>query len=178
MAKTSDVDKAKRSLPVNALPGVAELNSNFTTIIAEVNPDSAGSDSTPVDCDSIGAVAKEFEPKLEFQVKKVSNLGAEKVDETTTSVTMEYGKEPSQVMSDFEAENIVVKAKTTDDESERVLMDQLLAFHALEDLQAQLRDQKVAKLFETDRDGLIQLLEAEIVRLQKLLEEQKLEGFE
>ena len=36
MGKQLDVDKAKRILPANAVPNVAELNSNFTLYVAEV----------------------------------------------------------------------------------------------------------------------------------------------
>ncbi len=174
MAKTADVDKARRILPVNATPGVAELNSNFTTVVAAVNPNTAGDDITPVDCGSIGEVADKFKPKLEVQVKKVDNLGADKVEETAATVTMNYGEEPSQVMNDFGAENVTVKAQTN--EGERVLLDQQLSYLALEDLQERLKDQKLAQLFQNNKDGLIQTLEAEIERLKTLIEEGKLDS--
>lgn len=174
MAKTADVDKARRILPVNATPGVAELNSNFTTVVAAVNPNTAGDDITPVDCGSIGEVADKFKPKLEVQVKKVDNLGADKAEETAATVTMNYGEEPSQVMNDFGAENVTVKAQTN--EGERVLLDQQLSYLALEDLQERLKDQKLAQLFQNNKDGLIQTLEAEIERLKTLIEEGKLDS--
>jgi hypothetical protein len=174
MGKTSDVDKARRILPTNAAPGVAELNSNFTTIIAAVNPENAGEDCTPVECGSIGEVAANFKPKVELEVKKLSNLGADKVDESTASVTMNYGEEPNQIMDDFGAENITVKAKSS--EGERVLLDQQLSYLALEDLQEKLKDQKVAQLFQNNKEALIQTLEAEIERMKKLIEDVKLES--
>jgi hypothetical protein len=174
MGKTSDVDKARRILPTNAAPGVAELNSNFTTIIAAVNPENAGEDCTPVECGSIGEVAANFKPKVELEVKKLSNLGADKVDESTASVTMNYGEEPNQIMDDFGAENITVKAKSS--EGERVLLDQQLSYLALEDLQEKLKDQKVAQLFQNNKEALIQTLEAEIERMKKLVEDVKLES--
>jgi hypothetical protein len=174
MGKTSDVDKARRILPVNAAPGVAELNSNFTTIIAAVNPDNAGEDCTPVECGSIADVADKFKPKIEFEVKKLDNLGGDKAEESTASITMNYGEEPSQIMSDFQAENLAVKARTN--EGERVLLDQQLSYLALEDLQDRLKDQKFAQLFQSSKDALIKTLEAEIQRLQQIIEEQKLES--
>lgn len=174
MAKTPDVDKARRILPVNATPGVAELNSNFTTVIAPVNPATAGEDITPTECGSVAEVADKFKPKLEVQVKKIDNLGADKVDESAASVTMSYGDEPSQVMNDFGAENVTVKAQTN--EGEKVLLDQQLSYLALEDLQERLKDQKIAQLFQNNKDGLIQTLEAEIERLKGLIEEGKLES--
>jgi hypothetical protein len=174
MGKTSDVDKARRILPTNAAPGVAELNSNFTTIIAAVNPENAGEDCTPVECGSIGEVAANFKPKVELEVKKLSNLGADKVDESTASVTMNYGEEPNQIMDDFGAENITVKAKSS--EGERVLLDQQLSYLALEDLQEKLKDQKVAQLFQNNKEALIQTLETEIERMKKLIEDVKLES--
>jgi len=170
MPKTDDVDKARRILPTNAAPGVAELNSNFTVIIAPVNPNAEGEDCTPTRCGSIDEVAAEFKPTMEFQVKKVDNIGADKVDESTVSVTMKYGQERGQVMNDFTAENLTVKAKTADS-SERVLLDQQLTYLSLEDLQERLRDQKVAQLFEKNKDGLIQSLTAEIDRLKKVIQE-------
>ncbi len=174
MAKTSDVDKARRILPANAAPGVAELNSNFTTIIAPVNPNTAGEDISPSECGSVGEIAEKFKPKLDIDVKKVDNLGADKVDESTSTVTMNYGEEPSQVMSDFGAENITVKAQTN--EGEKVLLDQQLSYLALEDLQERLKDQKIAQMFQSNKDGLIQTLEAEIERIKKLIEEGKLDS--
>ena len=174
MAKTSDVDKARRILPANAAPGVAELNSNFTTIIAPVNPNTAGDDISPTECGSVGEIAEKFKPKLDVDVKKVDNLGADKVDESTSTVTMNYGEEPSQIMSDFGAESITVKAQTND--GEKVLLDQQLSYLALEDLQERLKDQKVAQMFQSNKDGLIQTLEAEIERIKKLIEEGKLDS--
>jgi hypothetical protein len=167
-------DKAYRILPTNATPGVAELNSNFTTIIAPVNTNTEGDDCTPVECGSIGEVATNFKPTMEFEVKKLGNLGGEKVDETVTSITMRYGEESSQVMNDFNAESLAVKA--TSNEGDRVLLDQQLTHLTLEDLQERLRDQKFAELFQKNRNGLIQAIEGEIARLQKILEDQKLSG--
>ena len=172
MGKTSDVDKARRILPTNAVPGVAELNSNFTMIIAPVNPEKAGEDSSPVYCGSVAEVAETFKPKLEFEVKKLDNLGGQTVNESTASVTMNYGQEPSQIMNDFQAENLAVKATTN--EGERVLFDQQLSYLALEDLQERLKDQKFAQLFQNNKDALIQTLEAEIQRMQQIIDEQKL----
>jgi hypothetical protein len=122
MAKTSDVDKARRILPANAAPGVAELNSNFTTIIAPVNPATAGEDITPTEAGSVGEVAEKFKPKLDVDVKKVENLGGDKVDETTSTVSMSYGDEPSQVMNDFGAESITVQG--ADERRGEVPLDQ------------------------------------------------------
>jgi hypothetical protein len=174
MGKTSDVDKARRILPTNAAPGVAELNSNFTTIIAAVNPDTSGEDCTPVECGSIGEIAANFKPKIDLEIKKLDNLGADKVDESTATISMNYGEEPNQIMDDFGAENITVKAKSS--EGERVLLDQQLSYLALEDLQERLKDQKVAQLFQNNKDALIQTLEAEIERMKKLIEDVKLES--
>jgi hypothetical protein len=172
MAKTADVDKAKRILPANAVPGVAELNSNFTTVIAAVNPATAGEDCTPVECGSIAEVADKFKPKLDVEIKKLNNLGGDSVEEAVTSVSMQYGEEPSQVMSDFGAENIAVKARSA--EGEQVLLDQQLSYLALDDLQERLKDQKVAQLVQSNKEALIKSLEEEIERLQQLVEEQKL----
>jgi hypothetical protein len=174
MGKTADVDKAKRILPTNATPGVAELNSNFTVYIAPVNPETAGEDCTPVDCSSINEVAAKFAPKLEFEVKKVENLGGDAVQESTTGVTMHYGEDPSQIMSDFSAENLAVKAKSV--EGERVLLDQQLTHLALDDLMERMKDQKLAQLLQSNKDGVIKALEAEIEKLQQILEEQKLQS--
>ena len=172
MAKTPDVDKAKRILPTNATPGVAELNSNFTVYIAPVNPETAGEDCTPTECSSISEVAAKFAPKLEFEVKQVDNLGGDAVQESTTGLTMRYGEDPAQVMSDFGAENIAVKAKSVD--GERVLLDQQLTHLALDDLMERMKDQKMAQLLQSNKEGVIKALEAEIERLQQILEEQKL----
>ncbi len=174
MGKTQDVDKARRILPTNAAPGVAELNSNFTTIIASVNPETAGEDCTPVECGSVAEVAANFKPKVDLEIKKLDKLGADKVEESTATVTMNYGEEPSQIMDDFGAENIAVKAKSS--EGERVLLDQQLSYLALEDLQERLKDQKVAQLFQNNKEALIQTLEAEIERMKKLIEDVKLES--
>lgn len=165
-----DVDKARRIniLPTNAA-GVVELNSNFTTIITPVNPETAGEDCTPAECGSVAAVAENFKPALSFEVTSLSNLGAEEAEETKDSVTMRYGEEPAQIMSDFSAENITVKARN--DDGERVLLNQQLAFHALEELQKNLQDQKFAQLVDNNRETVIQMLEQEIVRLTGLLEE-------
>ncbi|MDI6804866.1 MAG: hypothetical protein QME58_13680 [Bacteroidota bacterium] len=174
MGKTQDVDKARRILPTNAAPGVAELNSNFTTIIASVNPETAGEDCTPVECGSVAEVAANFKPKVDLEIKKLDKLGADKVEESTASITMNYGEDPSQIMDDFGAENIAVKAKSS--EGERVLLDQQLSYLALEDLQERLKDQKVAQLFQNNKEALIQTLEAEIERMKKLIEDVKLES--
>ena len=169
MGKTLDVDKARRILPANAVPGVAELNSNFTTYIAEVNPDTAGDSIEPVEAGSTAEVAEKFKPKIEFEVKKINNLGAEEVDEEVVSVNMKYGEDPKEIMNDFNAENLIVKSKTG--ENERVLLDQQLDYLALEDLEERLRDQKFAKLFQNSKDDIIASLEAEIERVKKLSEE-------
>jgi hypothetical protein len=87
---------------------------------------------------------------------------------------MSYGDEPSQVMNDFGAESITVKAQTN--EGEKVLLDQQLAFLALEDLQERLKDQKIAGLFQNNKDALIQTLEAEIERIKNMLDETKLDS--
>ena len=174
MGKTQDVDKARRILPANAAPGVAELNSNFTTIIAPVNPETAGEDCTPVECGSIEEVAEKFKPKIELEVKKLNNIGAEKVEESTITVNMEYGEQPSQVMEDFNAENIAVKSESSD--GEKVLLDQQLSYLALEDLQERLKDQKVAQMVQNNKAALIKTLEAEIERLKKMIEEEKLKS--
>lgn len=171
MGKTNDVDKAKRILPTNAAPGVAELNSNFTVVVAPVNPDTAGENCTPKDCGSIDQVAEEFKPTMEFEVKKVTNIGAEKADESTGAVRMRYGEERGQVMNDFTPENLTVKARATDND-ERVLLDQQLTYLALEDLQERLRDQKVAQLFQNKKEDLIRSLEAEIEKMKKAIAEQ------
>jgi len=174
MGKTSDVDKARRILPTNAAPGVAELNSNFTTIIAAVNPDTAGEDCSPTECGSIGEVAEKFKPKIELEVKKLNNLGADNVEESSVTVNMKYGEQPSQVMEDFNPENITVKSETS--EGEKVLLDQQLSYLALEDLQERLKDQKVAQMVQSNKDALIKTLEAEIERLKNLVEEEKIKS--
>lgn len=176
MPKILDVDKARRILPTNAAPGVAELNSNFTTYIAEVNPSTAGDTCEPVDCGSVAEVAAAFKPEIEFQIQKVSDLGSEQPTTETESVNMRYGEEPSQIMNDFSAENLVVKSKTR--EGERTLLDQQLAYHALEDLQERLKDQKFTALFDTNREAMIQSLESEIERIQSLLGEIDLEALD
>ena len=174
MGKTLDVDKARRILPTNAVPGVAELNSNFTTYIAEVNPDTAGEDMEPAECGSVNEVADKFKPKIEFEIKKLNNLGSDEVEEETASVTMKYGEDPKEIMNDFRSDNIVVKSKTSD--GDRTLLNQQLDYLALEDLQEQLKDQKFAKLFEENKDGLIEALEAEIARVKKIQEESEFDS--
>lgn len=169
MGKTLDVDKARRILPANAVPGVAELNSNFTTYIAEVNPDVAGESMEPVEAGSVAEVAEKFKPKVEFEVKKLNKLGADEVEDETVSVNMNYGANPKEIMNDFQSENLIVKSKTS--EGERVLLDQQLDYLALEDLEERLRDKKFAKLFQSNKDGIIAALEAEIERVKKLSEE-------
>jgi hypothetical protein len=57
-----------------------------------------------------------------------------------------------------------------------VLLDQQLAFLALEDLQERLKDQKIAGLFQNNKDALIQTLEAEIERIKNMLDETKLDS--
>lgn len=166
MGKTFDVDKARRILPSNAVLNVAELNSNFTTYIAEVNPETSGDDMEPIECGSTAEVADTFKPKIEFNVKKINNLGDEESHEEVASMTMHYGEQPKEIMNDFKAENLVVKGKTSD--GERVLLDQQLTFLALEDLEEKLKDQKFAKLMQTNKDGLIEALEAEIQRIKDL----------
>ncbi len=176
MPKVLDVDKARRILPTNAAPGVAELNSNFTAYIAEVNPATAGESCEPVDCGSVAEVAAAFKPEIEFEIQKVTELGSEQPGTETESVIMRYGEEPSQVMNDFSADNLVVKARTR--EGDRALLDQRLAYHALEDLQERLKDQKFIALFEADRDGMIRTIESEIERIQSLLGEIDLEALD
>jgi hypothetical protein len=173
MPKVLDVDKARRILPSNAVPGVAELNSNFTTYIAEVNPDVAGDDMTPVDCGSVADVAEQFKPKVEFEIKKLNNIGTQEITEETVTATMNYGEQPKEIMNDFKADNLVVKTKTS--EGERVLLDQQLTYLALEDLQERLKDQKFAKLFQSDKDALIGALEAEIERIKNIQTESEFE---
>jgi hypothetical protein len=87
---------------------------------------------------------------------------------------MRYGEDPAQVMSDFSAENLAVKAKSAD--GERVLLDQQLTHLALDDLMERMKDQKLAQLLQSNKDGVIKALEAEIERLQQILEEQKLQS--
>ena len=77
-------------------------------------------------------------------------------------------------MNDFGAENITVKAHTN--EGEKVLLDQQLSYLALEDLQERLKDQKIAGLFQSNKDGLIQTLQEEIERIKKILDESKLDS--
>jgi hypothetical protein len=168
MGKTSDVDKAYRILPTNAA-GVVDLNSNLTTIIAAVNPETAGEDCAPVECGSIGEVAKKFKPKVNLEIKKLDKLGADKVEESTETISMSYGDEPLQVMEDFGAENITVKAKSSN--GERVLLDQQLAYRTLDDLLERLKDQKMAQLVQNNKDALIKSLEAEISRMQDIIKE-------
>ncbi len=169
MGKVLDVDKARRILPANAVPGVAELNSNFTMYVAEVNPDTAGDDTAPVDAGSVAEVAEKFKPKVDFAIKKLNNLGAEKVEEETVSATMHYGEQPKEIMNDFGSENLIVKTRTGT--GERVLLDQQLDYLALEDLEERLRDEKFAQLFQSDKEGMIAALEQEIERVKKLGEE-------
>ncbi len=160
------VDRAVR-LPKNAVPGVVELVSNATVYVAEVNPETAGEDIMPVDCGSTAEVAATFKPTMNFQVTKLNNLGAEKADQESETITMHYGESPKEIMNDFNANNLAVKAKTSD--GERILLDQQLAYLALEDLQDRLKDQKFAQLFESNREGMIESLAAEIERVQGLL---------
>jgi hypothetical protein len=77
-------------------------------------------------------------------------------------------------MADFQADNLAVKATTG--EGERVLLDQQLTHLALEDLMERMKDQKVAQLLQSNKEGMIKALEAEIARLQQILEDQKLDS--
>ena len=166
MPKQLDVDKARRILPQNAVPGIAELNSNFSVYIAEVNPDTAGENAEPVDCGSVAEVAEKFKPKVEFSIKKLNKIGSDNPEEEVVSSTMEYGKQPKEIMNDFKAENVIVKSETTG--GEKVLLDQQLSYLAIKDLEEKLRDQKFRALFESDKEGLAATLEAEIERVKGL----------
>jgi hypothetical protein len=168
MGKVLDVDKARRILPANAVAGVAELNSNFTVYVAEVNPESAGDSIEPIDCGSVADVAENFKPKIEFQLKKLNKIGESELDEEVVSTIMNYGEQPKEIMNDFKAENLVVKMKTQD--NEKVLLDQQLTYLALEDLQERLRDQKFAKLMQSDKQSMVEALELEIERIKNLKE--------
>jgi hypothetical protein len=168
-----DVDKANRILPTNALPNVADLNSNFTSYIAELNPETAGDNLDPVECGSTADVATAFKPELQFNIKKINDIGADEISEETVTTTMKYGSQPKDIMNDFKPENLVVKMKTG--QGEKVLLDQQLTYLALEDLEEKLKDQKFAKLFQSNKEGLIQALEDEIDRIKQLQEKINLE---
>jgi hypothetical protein len=174
MPKVLDVDKARRILPNNAVPGVAELNSNFTSYIAEVNPDVAGENLEPVECGSTADVAANFKPKIEFGVKRLNDIGSDESTEEVVTATMAYGEQPKEIMNDFKADNLVVKMKSGT--GEKVLLDQQLTFLALEDLEEKLKDQKFAKLFQTNKEGLIESIEAEIERIKGLKEESEFDN--
>jgi hypothetical protein len=172
MGKQLDVDKARRILPANAIAGVAELNSNFTVYVAEVNPGNAGDSVEPVDCGSVAEVAEQFKPKIEFQIKKLNKIGNSELEEEVVSATMNYGEQPKEIMNDFKADNLVVKMETQD--NEKILLDQQLTYLALDDLQERLRDQKFAKLMQSDKQSLIDALEQEIERIKNLKEKSDL----
>jgi len=175
MGKIFDVDKAKRILPANAVPNVAELNSNFTLYIAEVNPNTAGESAEPVDCGSVAEVAEKFKPKIEFNITKLNNIGSGNPEEEIVSVEMNYGEQSKEIMNDFNAENLVVKTKSYD--GERVLLDQQLTYLALENLEEKLKDQKLLALFEKNKDSLIESLQQEIERIKKLQSDSDFESF-
>lgn len=174
MGKQLDVDKAKRILPANAVPNVAELNSNFTLYVAEVNPDLAGESAEPIDCGSVAEVAEKFKPKIEFGVTKLNNIGTGTPEEETVSAVMNYGEQPKEIMNDFNAENLVVKTKTSD--GERVLLDQQLTFLALQDLEEKLKDQKFRALFEKNKEAMIASLQDEIERIKGIQSESDFEN--
>ncbi len=164
-----DVDKARRILPKNAVPKVTELNSNFSIYLAEINPETAGESMESIDCGSVADVAEAFKPELEFELKKLSNLGGEQVDEDVATVKMKYGETPREIMNDFLPENVVVKTKNSD--GDRVLLNQQIDYHTLDDLTERLRDQKFAKLFNENKEGLIETLGAEIERIKSIKED-------
>lgn len=174
MGKQLDVDKAKRILPANAVPNVAELNSNFTLYVAEVNPETTGESADSIDCGSVAEVAENFKPKVEFGISKVNNLGSGEPELETVSAVMNYGEQPKDIMNDFNAENLVVKTKTSD--GERVLLDQQLTYLALQDLEEKLKDQKFRALFEKSKDALIASLEEEIEKVKSIQSESDFEG--
>lgn len=174
MGKTLDVDKARRILPANAVPNVAELNSNFTLYVAEVNPDTSGENAEPIDCGSVAEVAEQFKPKIEFGVTKLNNIGSGTPEEESVSAIMNYGEQPKEIMNDFNAENLVVKTQTTD--GEKVLLDQQLTYLALQDLEEKLKDQKFRALFEKNKDALIASLEDEIERIKSIQSDSDFEG--
>lgn len=163
-----DVDRAVRIIPQNAVANVAELNSNFTVYLAELNPETAGESIEPFEAGSTAEVAYKFKPSLEFEVKKVDGIGTDDVSEVKVSSKMQYGADPKEIMNDFTADNLVVKMKSG---TERVLLDQQLEYLALEDLMEKLKDAKFAKLFQSNKDNIIASIEAEIARVQKINEQ-------
>lgn len=169
MGKQLDVDKARRILPSNAVPGVAELNSNFTLYVAELNPETAGEKIEPVDCGSTADVAEQFKPQVALQVKKINNIGADEVSEETVDISMKYGNDPKEIMNDFKSENVVVKAK--DGDNERTLLNQQLDFLALDELVEKLKDKKFQKLVASNKDGLLKSIEEEIQRIDQLIKD-------
>jgi len=163
----NDPDKARRIMPKNAVRGVVELNSNFTAYIAEVNPDTAGDDVTPVECGTVAEVAEAFKPKINFELKKLNNIGGDEVSEEVITADMCYGEIPKDIMNDFSSENLMVKMKNS--EGERPLLDQQLTYHALDDLMERLKDKKFESLFTSNKQGMIDAIEAEIERMQDLV---------
>lgn len=169
-----DVDKARVIAPTNHVPKVVELNSNFTTYIAELDPNTSGETSKPELCGSTAEVAEKFKPQLSFQVKKLSNLGSDELKEEETTINMRYGANPKEIMDDFMADNLVVKSE--DEDQNKVLLDQQLDYMALEDLQERLKDKNFASSVKDNKESVIASLEAEIARIKALKEEIELDN--
>lgn len=168
-----DVDKARVIAPTNHVPKVVELNSNFTAYIAELNPETSGESTVPENCGSTAEVAEKFKPRLVFQVKKLNNIGSDEIKEEEIELTMNYGEDPKEIMNDFSADNLLVKAST--ESGEKILLDQQLTYTALDDFQERLKDKKFAQMIKDNKDGLVTALEQEIERIKKLKEEIELD---
>lgn len=163
------VPGSDRITPVNAVVGVVDLPSNRANMILPANPNTAGQDLEPVKCVSVQQAAEKFEPEKEFQIKKIANVGGEKVEESEATVVMKYGENSKQIMRDFEPENIVVKA--TDNDGKKLLFEQRLDIHTLDSLLQLLSRDDAKEMVETYREQLVKMLDEEIATVENIKQE-------
>ncbi len=144
-------------------PGVSDLETNRTLIVAEVNEDSAGEDiKNRVRCDSLVDVAKKFKPTKTFNIKKVDNVASDDEPEEV-SITMDYSRNTTRVVDNFLDKNIIGKARDNDDN--QVLLEQRLQILILNDLAERLRDTKFQKTLQEKKAELIATLKDELDQL-------------
>lgn len=167
------VSGARKVPPANATPAVGELPSNPAIIVTPVNPETAGTDLTPVWCGSTAHAAKNFNPKKGYHIHTLDNLAGNQVKENESIITMEYGREPEQIMDDFKAENIVVKAYDSD--GNKPLLEQRITLFTLDSLLRLCDKQEFKKTFESSKKELLCTLEGEIKRTEELLDDTKIE---
>ncbi len=168
----NQVAGAEKIVNFHAIPGVVDIPSNPAIIITTPNPSTAGRDLTPKRCGSLEQVVENFLPEQDYQLVTLNNLAGDAVETGTTTVKMRYGANPKQIMNDFEAEHLVVKAK--DENGRKVLLEQRLDYFTLDNLLQLTGSEAFRKAFENGRESMLAFLENEIARLQALKEQARL----